>query len=245
MVFAATTQGLSRVEPTLSGCDAWQIEWHVAEPVYATDLALLRERIDRGLLSSVAKDYLELRGVDGVDLTDATEMRRFVGKYMDVLQRDKGAAVMQLALQQPDASAVFRASQLSSKQPTRALMWRNKSQEKDACIGTLSHKEAVSSVAVGSTRIVSGSGNSIFVYDAESQELLEELKGTSEVECVAIWDGGKDGGKDTNQSQSLIVTGYQDGTIKVWDLGAPEPSNRPSLAKTDACWLIWQARWSC
>ena len=30
-----------------------------------------------------------------------------------------------------------------------------------------------------------------------------------------------------------------------WDLGAPEPSNRLSLAKTDACRLIWQARWSC
>ncbi|KOO23986.1 tpr repeat-containing protein [Chrysochromulina tobinii] len=41
-----------------------------AAHVYATDLALLRERIDRGLLSIVAKDYLELRGVDGVDLTD-------------------------------------------------------------------------------------------------------------------------------------------------------------------------------
>ena len=34
-------------------------------------------------------------------------------------------------------------------------------------------------------------------------------------------------------------------TIKVWDSGAQEPSNRPSLAKTDACWLVWQARWSC
>ncbi len=68
---------------------------------------------------------------------------------MDVLQRDKCAAVMQLALQQADVSAVFRAavSQLSSKQLTRALLWRNKSQEKDACIGTLSHKEAVSSEA--------------------------------------------------------------------------------------------------
>ena len=194
-----------------------------AAHVYATDLALLRERIDRGLLSSVAKDYLELRGVDGVDLTDATEMRQFVGKYMDVLQRDKGAAVMQLALQQPDASAVFRAAalQLSSKQPTRVLMWRNKSQEKDACIGTLSHKEEVSSVAVGSTRIVSGSGNSIFVYDTESQELIEEIQGTSRVQSVAIWDDGKDGDKVTNQSKSLIVAGFEDGTIKVWDSGAP------------------------
>ena len=41
-----------------------------------------------------------------------------------------------------------------------------------------------------------------------------------------------------------IVSGSVDKTIKVWDFGAPEPSNRPSLAKTDACWLVWQARWS-
>ena len=32
-------------------------------------------------------------------------------------------------------------------------------------------------------------------------------------------------------------------TIKVWDFGAQEPSNRTSFAKTDACWLVWQARW--
>ena len=42
-----------------------------------------------------------------------------------------------------------------------------------------------------------------------------------------------------------IVSGSSDQTIKVWDLGAPEPSNRPSLAKTDARRLFWQARWSC
>ena len=42
-----------------------------------------------------------------------------------------------------------------------------------------------------------------------------------------------------------IVSGSDDQTIKVWDFGAQEPSNPPSLAKTDACWLVWQARWSC
>ena len=42
-----------------------------------------------------------------------------------------------------------------------------------------------------------------------------------------------------------IVSGSYDETINVWDFGAPEPSNRPSLAKTDVCSLVWQARWSC
>ena len=42
-----------------------------------------------------------------------------------------------------------------------------------------------------------------------------------------------------------IVSGSDDQTIKVWDFGALEPSKRPSFAKTDACWLVWQARWSC
>jgi WD40 repeat protein len=35
-----------------------------------------------------------------------------------------------------------------------------------------------------------------------------------------------------------IVSGSEDKTIKVWGSGAFLPSNRPSLAKTDACWLV-------
>ena len=42
-----------------------------------------------------------------------------------------------------------------------------------------------------------------------------------------------------------IVSGSYDKTIKVWDFGALEPSERPALAITDACWLVWQAHWSC
>ena len=51
-----------------------------------------------------------------------------------------------------------------------------------------------SALWVFSTRIVCGSGNFNFVYDAESQELIEEIEGTSGVKSVAIWDGGKEGG---------------------------------------------------
>jgi len=42
-----------------------------------------------------------------------------------------------------------------------------------------------------------------------------------------------------------IVSGSRNGTIQVWDSGAPRAQNRPSLAKTDACWLVWQASWGC
>ena len=42
-----------------------------------------------------------------------------------------------------------------------------------------------------------------------------------------------------------IVSGSYDRTIKVWDSGAPRAQNRPSLAKTDSCWLVWQTNWSC
>jgi len=43
-----------------------------------------------------------------------------------------------------------------------------------------------------------------------------------------------------------IVSASADKTIKVWDSsGAPRAQNRPSLAKTDACWLAWQTSWNC
>ncbi len=42
----------------------------------------------------------------------------------------------------------------------------------------------------------------------------------------------------------IVVSGSRDETIKVWDSGVPRASNRPSLAKTDACWLAWQSNWS-
>ena len=68
------------------------------------------------------------------------------------------------------------------------------------------------------------------------------------IKCVAEKTNAH---SDTIQSVAFspdgtkIVSGSHDGTIKVWDSGAPEPSNRLSLAETDACWLAWQTNWSC
>ena len=41
-----------------------------------------------------------------------------------------------------------------------------------------------------------------------------------------------------------IVSGSYNKTIKVWESGASRAQNRPSSAKTDACWL-GQASWRC
>ena len=67
-------------------------------------------------------------------------------------------------------------------------------------------------------------------------ELLSEKKNahSGDINSVAFSPDG-----------TKIVSGSDDWTIKVWDSGAQEPPNLPSLAKTDTCWLIWQARWSC
>ena len=67
-------------------------------------------------------------------------------------------------------------------------------------------------------------------------ELLIE-KTNAHSDCINSVTFSPDGTK--------IVSGSHDRTIKVWDFGAQEPLSRPSLAKTDACWLVWQARWSC
>ena len=67
-------------------------------------------------------------------------------------------------------------------------------------------------------------------------ELLSEKKDAHSNEITSVVfspDGTK------------IVSGSYDKTIKVWDSGAPRAQNRPSSAKTNACWLVWQAIWGC
>jgi hypothetical protein len=67
---------------------------HFAQGAKAAHLNASIMAFSRAWLKTIMSCQVE----DGVDLTVAVELRRFVGKYMDVLQRDNGAAVMQLAL---------------------------------------------------------------------------------------------------------------------------------------------------
>jgi len=125
---------------------------------------------------------------------------------------------------------------------------------------TNAHSSIITSVAFSpdGTKIVSGSfDKTIKVWDSGGQEpsnlpslaktdallaclsdklelLSEKTNAHSEyIRSVAFSPDG-----------TKIVSGSGDKTFKFWDSGASEPLNRPSLAKTDDCWLVWQANWS-
>ena len=190
-----------------------------AATVYATDLALLRKRLDAGYFSVLGKDFVELREAAGrgeaVDLSDAQRTKAFIGKHSSVLQDQQGAAVSQLASQEPDDSPVCRAWAAEGRGGARLLAWRNKPQTHDPCLASLVHASPVNSAAVSRTRIVGAAGKVVAVYNRETEELLEEFACSSDVRSVAIWENESDRG--------WIVAGLEDGTIKIWDAGVPNP----------------------
>ena len=145
-------------------------------------------------------------------MSDAAQTKAFVGKHRGVLQHQQGAAVSQLASQEPDDSVVFRAWKAEGLEATRLLEWRNKPQTRDPCLASFVHSSGIKSAAVSRTRIVGGAGKVVAVYNRETEELLEEFVGSSDVQSVAIWEN--------ESAQGWIVAGFQDGTIKVWDAGA-------------------------
>lgn len=133
-----------------------------AATVYATDLAFLRKRLDAGYLLVLGKDFVELREAAGrgevVDLSDAAQTKAFVGKHRGLLQHQQGAAVSQLASQEPNDSAVFRAWAAEGRGGARLLAWRNKPQTRDPCLASLVHASEVRSAAVSRTCLVGGAG---------------------------------------------------------------------------------------
>ena len=126
---------------------------------------------------------------------------------------------------------------------------------------TIAHSDTIRSVAFSpdGTKIVSGSRDqTIKVWDSGAPEpsICPSLAKTDALlACLAdkleMLSEKMNAHSDYINSVTFspdgtkIVSGSRDKTIKVWDLGAPEPSNRPTLAKTDACRLAWQTNWSC
>ena len=127
---------------------------------------------------------------------------------------------------------------------------------------TNAHSFEINSVAFSpdGIKIVSGDNKTIKVWDSGEPQspqitspwpkptpLLSCLAGT--LELVSEETNAHSGWISSvafSPDGTKIVSGSADETIKVWDSGALEPSKSPLLlAKTDACWLVWQAHWCC
>ena len=134
---------------------------------------------------------------------DVARLKAFVGRYRDVLQREGGKAVAQLAAQQPD-DPLFRA--LQERPAQHLLTWRNKPLDADSCVATFAHPSAVNALAVSATLLVGGAGAHVYVYDAATEERLGTLDAGSDVKSVALHD-------------DRIVAGCENGTLKVWNSG--------------------------
>ena len=106
------------------------------------------------------------------------------------------------------------------------------------------------------TKILSGSANGMIkVWELRDQPVGERTFVASKEDQTAI-DDAYVNGCTLMSINGITVTSWEEFdetfdeeegevTIKVWDSGAAEPSNRPSLAKTDAIWLAWQTSWRC
>ena len=129
----------------------------------------------------------------------------------------------QLALQQPQTSAILDA--LKSVPLQRLIVWLNKPQVDDPCIATFVHEGAVKSVGVSTTRIVGGAGKAVYVYDADTEELLKGLECTSGVLSVAVYDFDTSG---------WIAAGFENGTISVWDSATLDLKTEKTKAHSEA-----------
>jgi hypothetical protein len=187
--------------------------------------ALVKEGLPSPWLATVVE---AARG----DRTDAAQLKAFVGRHRDILKREGGRAVAQLALQEPLETPLFQMLRAAPMQ--RLLTWRNKPLQPDPCVATFTHPSSVNGSAVSKTLIVGGAGESVYVYDAATEELLGKLDGSSDVKSVAIFE------KDADERSGLIVAAYENGTIKVWDAGV-NSDTRPNLVKSEhfpACYRI-------
>ena len=70
-----------------------------------------------------------------------------------------------------------------------------------------------------------GAGKVVTVYNRETEELIEEFAGSSDVKSVSIWEN--------ESGQGCIVAGFEDGTIKVWDAGVSALTPTPISFKSE------------
>jgi WD40 repeat protein len=126
---------------------------------------------------------------------------------------------------------------------------------------TNAHSDTIQSVAFSpdGTKIVSGSHDgTIKVWDSGAPRALKitspwprltpaslsgRRAGATEREDERPQRLDQVGGVFPGRDQDCVRIGRQDDQSLGYRCAA-SPQNRPSLAKTDACWLAWQTNWS-
>ena len=183
-----------------------------SEPSEAWRARIVAALVKEGLPSPWLATVVEAAGGDR---TDAAQLKAFVGRHRDILEREGGRAVAQLALQEPLETPLFQMLRAAPMQ--RLLTWLNMPQRPDPCVATFMHPKSVNGSAVSKTLIVGGAGESVYVYDAATEELLGKLDGSSDVKSVAIFE------KDADERSGLILVGYGNGTLKVRGMRVCQP----------------------
>ena len=172
-----------------------------------SDLSLLSRRCE---ISDGAQLVLDYELADGTSAEAAVgPFARLLGKEMPIVSTQPDA-VFQLALQQPDDSAPYKAWLKGKPYAQRFITWHNKPTQVDPCILSMQFQDGVMgfaqlpgrryAVAVGSQE----GPRKVEVRDARNGDLIDEFE--CKATCIAAGGG-------------LFAVGCKDGTLKVWDAG--------------------------
>ena len=146
------------------------------------------------------------------DLEDYEAFARTVGAL--VYNTKSHVDIVQLALSEPEESAVYKAAKkLAMKRPHRLyLEWTNRKWAKSPHSATILHHGVVEAAAFlpDITNILTTNGDGqIKVWDVRSGEVLHRFTGhKASVRTLALSPDG-----------DLFASGSDDGAVKIWDLG--------------------------
>ena len=124
---------------------------------------------------------------------DLEQLKRFVRRHRDVIHREGGKAVAQLALQ--DGSSRCSVFDTLRAMPMQHLIeWRNKP-EADPLLATLVLPSDVGMrcIAMSSTLIVGAAGSTVYIFDAKTEEEKGKVPGASKVTGLALVDTAAEG----------------------------------------------------
>ncbi len=123
--------------------------------------------------------------------------------------------VIQLALREPEESAVYKSAKLlATQRPERLYFeWVNRSRVRGQHSATILHHGVVQAARflADMTKILTSNGDGqIKVWDVHSGEVLHRFTGhKSSVQTLALSPDG-----------DFFASGSEDGAVKVWDLGS-------------------------